>query len=317
MGGEPEHAEGLPADEGVPALRAIARDGADAALRRAGLEPPFEELTVLRHHEGRRCTFALRAGGRRLVAKAYRRDVRDQARLFAELARHGLADGRAPTAPPLVAFDQELRLLVSARLEGESGRGLIIRGARVGELAADWLQRQWRLPPGLGDPYGADAFLERVARAGALVAATAPELRERVVPLVGELERRCPSDGVRVLAHGSFSVNHVIDLGEGAGVIDWDGVCQAAPELDVSAFLATLAREATAGPEYEAPVADAERAFRAGLGDGIDPVVLSWYVGGATIRNVRHLCVRRPPDWLTRSERLLAQAATRLGARPG
>jgi hypothetical protein len=305
--------EGLPLDEALPALRAIARDGVEPALRRAGLAPPFDEVAVLRHHDGRRCTFALRAGGRRLVAKAYRRDVGDQLRLSAVLGDHDLAGGRGPTAAPLVAADGELRLLVYERLDGPSGPALLARGARVGELAADWLTRQWRVPSDVGDAFPPDAFLERVVRSAAVVAATAPELRALTVPLLAELERRLPPDRVRVLAHGSFSVNHVIDLGDGAGVIDWDGFCQAAPELDASAFLATLAREASAAAELEAPAAEARRAFRSGLGPAIDPVVLSWFEGGARIRNARHLCVRRPPEWLTRSERLLADGQALLG----
>jgi hypothetical protein len=304
----------LPRDDAVPALRAIAREGAEPVLRRAGLEPPFDELALLRHHEGRRCTFALRAGGRAVVAKAYRREVGGQARLLAELARHGLACGRPPTAPPLVAANAELRLLVCGRLDGPAGPALLERGARVGALAAEWLRAQWAAGIDLGAPFGPEAFLDRVRRGAAAVAAAAPELRERTGALVAALADARPVTGAPVLAHGSFSFMHVIDLGDGPGVVDWDGFCQAPRELDAGTFLATLAREATAGAAVEARAAEAERALRAGLGPAVDPAALCWYEAGARLRNARHLCARRPPGWRSRSARLLNGARALLDA---
>jgi hypothetical protein len=310
-----EAAPALPDDPAIPALEAIARDGVEPTLRRAGLHPPYQALAVLRHHPGRRCVLALRAAGHPIVAKAYRRNAAAQALLLTELGRHGLASGRGPTAPPLVAYHAELRLLACARLDGPSGRDLIARGARVGELGADWLRRQWGLPLRLGGRYGALDFLERVERGAAVVAMASPRLEARVSPLLAQVERRRPPDGEPVLAHGSFSVNHVIDLGHGAGVIDWDGHCEGARELDAGAFLATLALAATYAAALEVPADDAARAFRAGIAGAVDPAVLAWYEAGALIRQARHLCVGRPPDWEARAERVLAGAGALLSAR--
>lgn len=308
----PEGTYGVPADPALPALDAMARDGVEPTLRRAGLPAPFEDVVMLRYHDGRRCTFAVRAAGRPLVAKAFRRDVSDQARLFAALERHGLASGRGPTAPPLVALDHELRLVVFAHLEGPRGRELIARGARVGELAADWLARQWRLPPETGAPYRAADFVARVARGAAVVAVADPALGARAAALVSELELQRPADAGPVLAHGSFSVNHVIDRGDGAGVIDWDGYCQGARELDAGAFLGTLALASTRSPELAAPAVEAELAFRAGIAPAVDAGALRWYEAGARIRNARHVCLRRPAGWRERAALLLSGAGSLL-----
>ncbi len=305
----PAAAGGLPDDPALPALRAIARDGAEATLRRAGLAPPFDELAVLKAHAGRRCTFALRAAdGRRLVAKAYRRGVASQIELFAALERSGLATGDAPTAPRLIGHDAELRLLVFERLDGPCGRALIARGDRVGALAGAWLLRQWGAGVAVGRAYGAGHFLLRVEGDALAVTAASPELGEAAGAVLARMSRLLPQRLELALVHGSFSVNHVVDLGTGAGVVDWDGACQGPRELDAATFLATLAREAGADAALALPAAQAAETFAARLAGTLDPSALAWFGAGARIRNARHLCVLRLPGWAARSERLLASA---------
>jgi hypothetical protein len=109
-------------------------------------------------------------------------------------------------------------------------------------------------------------------------------------------------------------VNHVVDLGAGAGVLDWDGFGQGPPELAAGTFLATLARAAGAAPALRRPAAEAARAFRAAVACHLDPEALAWYEAGARVRNARHLCVRRPPGWAPRAARLLAGARVPAGA---
>src|SRR3954447_25307973 len=156
----PERA--LPADMMLPLLRAVSADGLDARLRRLGLREPFEAFEPLKHHPASRLTFGFRAAGRPLVAKAYKGDASEQAALLQALARHGLAGGRPPTAPPLVAYDAGLRVVVTARLDGVSGPPLFAAGARVAELGADWLARQWAAPIALGRRLDTGAFMSRV-----------------------------------------------------------------------------------------------------------------------------------------------------------
>jgi len=311
MDGSSGRGNGLPSDPALPAFVAIERDGIDATLRALGLPRPITGVRVLKHHRGRRCTFALRAGGRPLVAKAYRRSVADQVGLFGALERHGLAGETGPSAPSLVAFDLDLRIVVLSRLDGAHGEVLIARGERVGALAADWLQRQWTAPIDLGLPYGPGPFLARVERDCAPIAAASPLLGADAVARVAVLARRPPPEREPVLVHGSFSVNHVIDLGVGAGVIDWDGFVQGPPELDAATFLATLDRAAGGSPALAAAGALAAAAFRDTAMPALDPGALAWYEAGARIRNARHLCVLRPAGWEVRAERLLAAAWAR------
>lgn len=290
----------LPADGALPALEAMERDGVAAVLRGVGLEPPFDGIRVLKHHSGRRCTFAVRAGGRELVAKAYRGGrVAAQVALAGALERAGLAGGGGPTAPRVVAFDLDLRILVLERLDGPSGPALIASGAHAGRLAADWLLRQWAAPITLGPSYGADDFLARVERDCAPILAASARLGATAMARLAALRTYPPPARDAVLVHGSFSVAHVIDVGRGAGVIDWDGFAQGPRELDAGAFLATLARTAAHRPELTRAAADADAAFRAAIAP-------AFYEAGARMRCARHVCLRRPAGWQARAERLLA-----------
>jgi hypothetical protein len=309
--------EPLPADGALPALVAMERDGVAAVLSGIGLTPPFEGIAVLKHHPGRRCTFAVRAGGREVVAKAYRGgDVAAQVGLLDALDRAGLVGERGPKAPRVVAFDLDLRMLVVERLDGPCGTALIARGADAGRLAADWLLRQWAARIPLGPGYGADAFLARVERNCAPILAASPRLGVAAIERLAALRADTPPPGEVVLVHGSFSVAHIIDVGGGAGVIDWDGFAQGAREVDAGAFLGTLARMAARRPDLEAAAAGAAAAFRAAIAGEVDPAVLAWYEAGARLRCARHVCMRRPSGWEARAERLIAPlpAPSRLAA---
>jgi Ser/Thr protein kinase RdoA (MazF antagonist) len=301
--------EGVPADAALPALGAMERDGVDATLRALGLPPPFGALAVLKHHPGSRCTFALQADGRPLVAKVFRRGkIAEQVELSRALERHGLATGAPPTAPRLVAADEDLRILVFEHLAGPRSTALLGRGGRAGRLAADWLRRQWAAPIGLGEPYGPEQFLARVERNTVPIAVASPELGERAAELVALLTADPPAAREPVLVHGSFSAAHVIDLGDGAGVIDWDGFAQGPRELDAAAFLATAARMAAGRRTIAHEAAAAVAAFRGAIAADVDPRALTWYETGARIRNARHVCMHRPPDWAARAATLLTPA---------
>ena len=300
----------LPADPALPALGAMQGDGVEATLRAIGLSPPFEDPVVLKHHPGSRMTFALRAAGRPLVAKAFRRErvVAEQVELARALEACGLASGTPPTAPRVVAADTGLRIFVTEYLEGATSTALLGRGAGAGLLAADWLRRQWAAPIRLGRPYGPDDFLARLERNCAPIASASPELGATAAEVVATLAADPPAVTDPVLVHGSFSAAHVMDLGGGAGVIDWDGFAQGPRELDAAAFLATSARVATARSTIAGPVASATAAFRGAIAADVDPAALAWYEAGARLRSARHLCVHRSADWEARAERLLMPA---------
>jgi aminoglycoside phosphotransferase (APT) family kinase protein len=256
----------------------------------------------------------VRAGGRHLIAKAYRGDAAQVARLLTVLEHHGLAGGRPPSAPRLVAYDPELRLLVTHRLEGVAGRDLLARGPRAGELAAEWLRLQSAVPFPEGRPYGPGVLLARMRADASEIHASAPDVAASATALIGELEQALPAEHAPVLSHGSFSINHVVDLGEGPGVIDWDAVGRGPRELDAANFVSTLARAATAGPAVALQAAAAERAFRDRIADAVDAPALAWHEAATLIRSARHLCVRQPEAWRTRAWELLSLARTRLRA---
>jgi hypothetical protein len=305
---------GLPFDNELPALRAIGQDGVEETLRRAGLRPPFGRPELLRYHPARRCTFTLRAGGRRLIAKAYHRDVAGIAALLTTLERHGLASGRAPTAPPLVAYDTELRLVVTLRLDGRDGAALLAAGARAGDLVAGWLERQWNVAVDLGGRYEPLDVLRRLRREVAVIAAALPELGPRAAALAAALAGAgaVPGGAPVVLAHGSFSIYNVLELHDGLAVIDWDSFCQSRRELDAAAFLASLTRAATRSPALADPAARAATAFRAAIRDRVDPAALGWHEAAALVHRAGHVCVRRHADWPARTEHLLDAAAAAL-----
>ena len=298
----------MPVDPGVPALWAFAERGVEPALAAAGVPAPLGDVAVLRHHPGRRCTLGVTAAGRRLIAKAYRGDVGVLAGVLALLGEHGLASGRAPTAPPLVAVDSALHLVVTERLEGTSGPALITAGARLGELAARWLELQWSVPPPAGEQYGPAKALRRAAREALAVGEASSRLGARAASLVRRLGQRAPAERPPALIHGSFSVNHVLDLGDGPGIIDWDSSSPGQREVDAATFLATLARVAGSDDALIAPAARAEAAMRARLADLLEPDALSWYEVAALLTNVRHLCVMRRAGWESRCHGLLGAA---------
>ena len=260
---------------------------------------------MLRYRAGRRCTFAVRAGGQRLIAKAYRHDRAPVAHLLTALEHHGLA------APRLVAYEPALRLLVTDRLDGVVGRDLLARGPRAGELAAEWLHRQAAVPFSEGRPHGPGDLLRRLRAAAGEIHAAAPDLGASAAALIGELAQAPPAERAAVLSHGSFSINHVVDLGDRPGVIDWDEVGQGPREFDAGNFLATLARVATAGPAVALRAAEAERAFRERIADVVDPPALAWHEAATLVWSARHLCVRQPEAWRARASELLSMARAR------
>ena len=247
----------------------------------------------------------MRAGGHELIAKAYRHDAAPVARVLSVLEHHALA------APRLVAYEPELRLLVTHRLHGVIGPDLLACGPRAGELAAEWLARQSAVPFSEGRSHRPGDLLRRLRAAAGEIHAAAPDLGASAAALIGELAEALPAERVPVLSHGSFSINHVVDLGDGPGVIDWDEVGQGPLEFDAGNFLSTLARVGTAGPAVALRAAEAERAFRERIADVVDPLALAWHEAATLVKSARHLCVRQPEAWRARASELLWLARAR------
>lgn len=313
VGREATEADGVPTDPGIPGLEGLARGALGGALAGAGLRAPIR-WTVLKHHPGSRCTLRAERNGRRLIVKAYAEDPSSLVTLMERFAQAGLASGRGPSVPPLVAFRSDLRTLVTSCFDQPPGRDLIAEGAapRAGELAAGWLRTTARTPIDLGRPYGSGELLAeaqgwtvRLRRANADLGA------EALRPL-HDLAASPPVRTAWGLRHGSFSASHVFDLGTGPGVVDWDGFRQGPIELDAGRFLAGLSSMAAGRRHLAEEARRAGDAFLAGLAGLVEPAALAWFRAAALLRLGYYASVRRPRRWEARAASLLAEASSRL-----
>src|SRR5437764_7706218 len=144
----------LPDDPRLPGLMAIRDRGLARAIPALGLEQGEEgvALELCGYHPGARATLDARVGRRRFAVKAFADDPAPEATLYQALSAAGLAGDSGARVPPLLAWDHDLRVLVSGWLEGPTTRQLVHhgQGRSGGELAAQWVQRTAALPVKLG-----------------------------------------------------------------------------------------------------------------------------------------------------------------------
>ncbi len=307
----------LPRDSKIPALEAVAERGLEAAVRAAGVEGAPTEIELLKYHPRTRCTFRLVVGGREVACKAYAHDPEPLVTLLGRLEGEGLASGNPPTVAPLVAFDPTLRLIVTAWLSGPTGKELISAGAgsRAGELAAAWLRAADRVEVDVGEQYGPSALLADTARRVEVLTGADETLGGLAAAELAALATDRPAERTRGVRHPSFKPSSILDLGEGPGLIDWDGFSQGAPELEAGMFLASLTRMAGGRRPRGAELAEAERAFRAGVRDLLDLSAVSWYEAAALVKLAARLARRQPDRWWERAHRLLRRAESILAQR--
>jgi aminoglycoside phosphotransferase (APT) family kinase protein len=96
------------------------------------------------------------------------------------------------------------------------------------------------------------------------------------------------------LIHGSFAHLHLIDLGDGPGVLDWDEPHYGPVELDLGGMLASLTRHALLHPQ------DAQAAFRAATaitGEAADADAVAWFRQAALVKQAKHVCKLRKSGW--------------------
>lgn len=301
----------LPDDPGIPALRALAAEGFGPVLSRAGVSDDVEKVRLVGHQPGR-CTFEVTCGEGRVALKAYSPARAPALDLCEWLEGEGLASGRAPTVPPVIASSHSLGLLVMGWLDGASGHDLIEggRATRAGELAAEWLRVESGLSVGLGRSYGPDAALQEVARWTRKIGRVDSVLGAEASAVMTGLRAAPPPNGHEGVRHGDFSPEHVLDLGNGPGVIDWDSFRQGALELDAARFLAALSWLAGERSGRVGSTAEAAAALRAGLDGLLDDRALAWYRAAVLVRLAKKLCreTPRPACWRERARSLLSEA---------
>src|SRR2546430_5534201 len=143
-------------DPALPALEILRDTGlADAFPElRLGDIPP--DLRLCNYVPGSRATFEIRAGDRRFAVKMYVDDPSSEVQLYRKLARLGLSKDFGARAPSLLAWDPELKMIVTSWLDGPTMAHLVKEGhgARGGTLAAQWLWHATRRRVMLGPPRG-------------------------------------------------------------------------------------------------------------------------------------------------------------------
>lgn len=151
----------LPDDPALPALVSVREHGLEFVLAECGVVATVRRSRLLRHHTGSRCVIEVGTDGPRFVLKAFRRDPAEQAATLTRLALAGLAAPRGPSVTVLAGYHARLACLVLEWLEGQSAvRHLAAgQGARVGELAAQWLAAAATVGTDGLEPYGARQML--------------------------------------------------------------------------------------------------------------------------------------------------------------
>src|SRR5438876_11490613 len=272
----------LPDDPRLPGLMAIRDSGLARAIPALGLEQGGGgvELVLCGYHPGARATLDARVGQRRFAVKTFADDPAPEAALYQALGAAGLAGDSGARVPPLLAWDHDLRVLVIGWLEGPTTHELVKQGQgrRAGELAAQWVQRTVSLPVNLGLPFGAAGMMhETRAWIGTLGIA---DLSVGVAArgLAEALARTEPRDvGAAGLVHGTLYARHILDLGDGPGVIDWQQFGQGPVELDAGMFLATISRLGLRHSDAAGAAARAEETFVSRTRGLVDPLALDWY----------------------------------------
>jgi len=309
----------LPDDAALPGIVAMRALGVTRALGLAralfasGLEDAPVTMQLVGYSPGERATLEVRVGRRRLAVKAYAEDPTPEAVLYQALAAAGLSGDSGVRMPPLLAWDRDLRVLVLGWLEGGTAHELVKqgRGQRAGELAAQWLRCAASLPVRLGLLVDAARMLNCTGEWVAQLRAADPTLGDPATRLAATLARAQPREDAPRLVHGTLYARHVLDLGDGPGLIDWDRFGQGPLELDAGMFLATVWR---LGLDHEALAGEATRAVTAlleGTRGLLDERALAWHRAAALLRLASkvHVVKRRKTDWLARAHALLAEGA--------
>lgn len=268
--------------------------------------PPASSVTI----PGSRCVLDVQTEHRRFAIKAFRRDPAARAKILTRLAGAGLAQPRGPSVTVPAGYDARLACLVLEWLAGEPAVGLVAdgRGARVGELAARWLAAAATVGADGLEPYGAIPMLSDLTRWCEAITNADAVLGERAAALRDRLHDDPPPGGRPGLLHGSFSVNHLVDLGDGPGVLDWDEPRHGPVELDAGAFLASLRRHAGQQPAHSAAAAEAATGLLTTAGSLLEGAALAWYRRAALVKHAKHACKLQAPGWRGVADDLLAAA---------
>jgi ATP-binding cassette subfamily B protein len=271
----------LPFDEALPALiespqKLVRR------LQSAGVELPdgAPEPHMLGYKPGAR--IVLRLGDH--VLKGYGKDSQFGRALdgLTTSSALELPTSRYETCVP------ELRLAVQSAVDGAVPDAAVDAAEAAGAVAR---RLQHASVPPL-PRVGPAEVLAAAARRAALVEAIVPELRQRLEALVAALHMTAPDPGPLVPTHGDFHVDQLLRVGGELVVIDFDGMCLAAPAFDLATYLADVVRGK--GGDLAA-IEAVRRPLLAGYGAG--PPALEWYLAAVVLTRAPHPFHRLAPAW--------------------
>ena len=303
----------LPHDGALPALEAIATSGIRAALPFLDLPPGSVEVTMRGYSEGKRMTLEVRAGDRRAAVKCYNMPPDLEANLYGTIA----GSSGAVHVPRLLGCNPDLRVLALEWLEGPSLLTLLKngQGRRVGELAALWVHEAGKIPVRFGDHLGADSVLGKTYKWTDHLGAADLALGTAASIVAKRLVATQPVEAATHLVHGSLYDRHILDVGDGPGLIDWDCFGQGPPELDAAVFLSVVWRGGLKPERFKA-AALARAVFLENTAGLLNESALAWHQAVTMLRLAHKKIRRKDRDAVVAARPLLAEAA-RLAAAAG
>ena len=281
----------LPFDPRLPALA----EPAEELARRLGTGLS-DELELIGYKPRGRAV--LRLGG--LVLKAYGRERQYEAALAGLRASQ---EGPLPTAAFAGAVP-ELRLTAQESLDGQPAG----TAPRSPPRRARWPPRSSAPSWPLRSSRRREKLLDAAARKAAVVEAVLPELGDRLDALVRRLGGALPAGLPLVPAHGDFHVDQLLLRDGDIAVVDFDGLCVAAPALDLATYAADVVRGRPGDLERVQTVLEPLLD-----GYGARPDALEWHLAAAVLARAAHPFQRQVPRWRERVQATLAVAEATLG----
>lgn len=276
----------IPDDPALPAIAEIRSAGLAAVFPALGLGKEPVEFQLCGYTPGARATFEARTETRRLAIKVYARDPAPEIALYEALAASGLAGTSGVRVPRLLAWDRDLRAFAISWLPGQPLDRLIKEGngRRAGALAGAVLRRTASLSVNLGPVFDPGEAVFEVGKWIAKLFVTDPSLGHAADKVANVLLRTLPKNGHPHLVHGALYARHILDLGDGPGVIDWQRSGLGPLELDAGTFLAKIYRIALRHERLTEEVARAEASFRLGAMRLLDERALQWHRATTLLR---------------------------------
>src|SRR5438874_7516201 len=143
--------------------------------------------------------------------------------------------------------------------------------------------------------------------------ASDPAMRFAATALPPAPARTQARESAPVLVHGTLYARHVIDLGDGPGVIDWQQFGQGPIEFDAGTFLATIWRIGQKDAGLSPEAARTEEACLAGTAGQLNPSAVAWYRAAMLLR-LADKYGRQGGGALVDAHALLSEAVRQTGA---